>query len=513
MSAALSPDGQDIESPGEAVSADPPVGSLRELLYVAIPLMISAGSLSLMNTIDRIFLTWYSTDALAAATPAGLLHWTAMSLVIGTATCVTTFVAQYEGAGRKDRVAAAVWQGVWLSLAAGLIFLAVVPLSPRIFAWAGHAPAVQELEIAYFGVLCYGAVPMTLCTALGGFYSGRGRTMTVMGVNIVLALTNIVLDWLLIFGHGPFPALGMRGAALATVIAYICAACCYFILLSRSRVRDEYAFWSAWRWDGDLFRKLLAIGLPTGGQFFAGIAGFTLFLLIVGRLGPLLQKATNLAFNLNGLAFVPLMGLGTAVMAIVGRRVGEGRPALATRSVWWAFALGGGWMFLFGVCYYVIPDLMLAPYAAGADPAEFARIRDVAVVLLRYVALFAFFDAMVVVFSCAIRGAGDTRFPLICTLFTNWGVMLAPVAIADALGRNTLTFSWIMCTSAIMISGHVLLIRFLRGRWKTMRVIESAPRDGTEEYLQARGGRATREHYQAALNEVPGVEPEDRDRI
>src|SRR5690606_19636434 len=99
--------------------------------------------LSLMHTIDRIFLTWYSTDALAAATPAGLLHWTAMSLVIGTASCVTTFVAQFEGAKQTERVAAIVWQGVWLSFSAGLIFLAVVPLSPTIFAWAGHAPQVQ----------------------------------------------------------------------------------------------------------------------------------------------------------------------------------------------------------------------------------------------------------------------------------------------------------------------------------------------------------------------------------
>ena len=125
MAAAVATDGPTV-SDDEGSCSRAPAGSVRELLRVALPLVLSSGSLSLMNVIDRVFLTAYSTDALAASTPAGLLHWTAMSLVIGTAGCVTTLVAQYEGAGRKNRAGAAVWQGVWLSLTAGLIFLAVV---------------------------------------------------------------------------------------------------------------------------------------------------------------------------------------------------------------------------------------------------------------------------------------------------------------------------------------------------------------------------------------------------
>jgi MATE family multidrug resistance protein len=94
-------------------------------------------------------------------------------------------------------------------------------------------------------------------------------------------------------------------------------------------------------------------------------------------------------------------------------------------------------------------------------------------VLLRYVAFFAFFDAMVVVFSSAVRGAGDTRFPMLVMLGTSWGIMLAPVATAEWLGVNTLHFSWGMCTFAIVISGLVMCLRFLGGRWKTMKVIEN----------------------------------------
>jgi multidrug resistance protein, MATE family len=472
---AAAKEGLAIQEDEEASCYGAPAGSMRELIRVALPLVFSSGSLSLMHVIDRVFLTWYSTDALAASTPAGMLHWTAMSLVIGTATCVTTFVAQYEGAGRKDRVGAAVWQGVWLSLTAGLIFLVVVPLSPAIFRWAGHTPAVQRLEVEYFSVLCFGAVPMTLCAALSGFYSGRGRTMTVLWVNVGLAVINTALAPSLIWGVGPLPELGMRGAALATVIAYIAAAATYFVLLGRRAERDEYAVWSHWRFDRPLFGRLLKFGLPTGGQYLVDIAGFTLFLCLVGRLGPICQQATNLAFNLNGLSFVPLMGLGTAVMSLMGRRIGEGRPELAARTVWCAFVLGGGWMLVFGAVYTLAPGLIIAPYAAGADPAQFAALRDTAVVLLRYVALFAFFDAMVVIFSSAIRGAGDTRYPMIVLTLTSWGLMLGPVALAEWLGRNTLQFSWAMCTVAVIISGGAMLARFLHGRWKSLKVIEVEP--------------------------------------
>lgn len=456
-------------------------GSFGELLRVALPLVLSSGSLSLMHVIDRIFLTRYSTDALAAATPAGMLHWTAMSLVIGTATCVTAFVAQYDGAGRKHRAAAALWQGVYLSFTAGLIFLAVVPFSPQIFRWAGHAPAVRNLEIEYFNVLCYGAVPMTLCTALAGFFSGRGRTWVILGVNALLAATNTLLAWLLVFGVGPFPELGMRGAALATVTAYVIAAATYFLLLTR-KSESDYAVWSNRRFDRELFGRLVRFGLPSGGQYFVDIAAFALFLFMVGRLGPTQQAATNLAFNLNGIAFVPLMGLGTAVMSLVGRRVGEARPDLAVRSVWKAFALGGGWMLFFGLLYLTIPDLMLAPYAPQPEPgrpANFPEIRNATVGLLHYVSLYAFFDAMIVVFSCAVRGAGDTRFPMLFLLVINWGLMFGPVAVADHYRRNSLDFSWGMCTVAVVIGGLGMMARFLRGRWKTMRLIETHPRAGS----------------------------------
>ncbi|HUG93156.1 MAG TPA: MATE family efflux transporter [Planctomycetaceae bacterium] len=458
-------------------ASSPDAGSVRELWRVALPLVLSCGSLSLMYFVDRVFLTWASSDeypALAAVLPAALLHWTLICVPMGTAQYVNTFVAQYEGAGRQDRVAAAVWQGVYLSLAAGVVFVAVAPFSGAIFALIGHAPAVQSLEVAYFSVFCFGAVPMTLSSALACFYSGRGATLVVMLVNFGMVAVNMALDYLLIFGGGPFPAMGIRGAALATVIAYTTAALAYAVLIASSRAGREYEFGRQWRLDGELFRRLLRYGLPNGLQQLVDVAGFAVFIFLVGSLGQQAMEATTLAFNANALAFIPMLGFGTAVMTLVGLRIGDGRPELAVRSTWLATKLCGVYMLAFAAIYVFLPDVVLGVYGLGRSDAGYAELHAQAVVLLRFVALYTVFDGLVIIFGSAVRGAGDTRFSVIFTGLAAWLLMVLPPAVAAATGGLTLAVCWWSCSAYIIVLGLGFLARFQAGHWKSMRVIEAA---------------------------------------
>ena len=339
----------------------PKAGSFRELLAVAVPLVLSSGSISLMIAIDRLFLTWYSEDALAACTPAAALHWTVMSAFVGTINYTNAFVAQYEGAGRKDRVMASVWQAIFLAILAGFVFLGLVPFASAVFNAVGHAPNVRRLETQFFQTLCFGAVPMLLTMALGAFYSGRGKTRVVMYVDFLLAATNICLDPMLIFGLGPFPRLGIVGAALSTDIAYTVAVGAYLVLSLRSADCIAYGFWKHVRIDKELVGRLLRYGLPTGLQMAVELSAFSVFLFLVGRLGTAELAATNLAFNINMLSFIPMMGVGMAVMTLVGKRIGEGRPALAVRTTWLAARSVATYMLVFCILFVVFPRDDLAP--------------------------------------------------------------------------------------------------------------------------------------------------------
>ena len=457
---------------GNSSPPEPAPGSLRELLRVALPLVISSGSVTLMYVVDRIFLTWHSPEALAAAMPASMVHWTLLSVPFGVAMYTNTFVSQYDGAHRPDRIAASLWQAIYLALVAGVLLAAVTPVAGTIFAWGGHDPAVQALEIRYLEVLCLGSLPFLLSGALSGFFTGQGRTTVVMWVNVTASLLNIGLDYVLIFGSGPIPGWGITGAAIATVSAQFTAVGLYAVVLFRPATVQKFGLLANRRFDRELFGRFIKYGVPNGVMSLVDVAGFTVFLLLLGQLGSDELAATNLAFNINSMAFVPMLGVGTAVMTLVGRRVGEGRPRLAIRTTWTAFVLAAIYMLAFSALYLTVPDILLLPYAAMADAEDFARVQDMAVILLRYVAVYAFFDAIIIVFSSAIRGAGDTRFGLWLTLVAAWLVMVLPTWLLVRNGLLTLHTGWIACTGFIVLLALGFLWRFLDGKWQSMTVLE-----------------------------------------
>jgi MATE family multidrug resistance protein len=459
-------------------------GSGRELLRVALPLVISAGSLSLMYFTDRMLLTWYSLDVMAASLPAGMLHYTLYALFFGTATYINTFVAQYEGAGRSDRVGAALWQGVYFSLMASMLMLLLAPMAEQIFTALDHDPSIRALEAEYFGIMCYGTLPVLLQSTLACFYSGRGRTWMIMWVNLAAMAVNITLDYLLIFGPGPFPEWGIAGAAIATVTANVVATVLYIIAIWARADVHQYALWSGRRYDPLLFARLLRFGLPNGVHMLMDVICYTLFIHLVSLMGKQQLAASNLAFNINSLAFVPMLGFGTAISTLVGKRIGEGRPELAVRTTWMAFRWTSGYMLLFCAGFVLLPDLILLPYSVGLqNPSEFAAVHDQVVMLLRFVAVYSWFDAMTIVFGSATRGAGDTRFSLVLTTSAGWALMVIPTYLAFTYSADAMFWAWTAGTTYMVVLGIGFLLRFRGGAWQNMRVIE--PSLGEDDVLDS----------------------------
>lgn len=449
--------------------------SLRELLTIALPLTISTGSVALMHLANRIFLTWHSKDELAAVLPSAMWNWTLLSIFIGTAQYVNTFVSQYEGAQRPERVSAAIWQGAYFAIVTGTILTLLAPFTAGVFYLFPHGAKIQSLEIQYFLIVCLGSLPVILSAVLGCFFSGRQLTRITMLVNLTGSLINIGLDYILIFGWGPIPSLGIVGAAWATVTAEVSILLIYLILLWCSKDAAKYHLWSAWRFDRDLFFRLLRFGLPSGFHFFVDVFAFSVFTLLIGLISPEVLAATTLAFNLNTMAFLPMVGLGTAVTILVGKRIGEGHPAAAARTTWLAFAVAATYMLAFGVIYIGFPELLMSPYAVEGNAADFDKLRPTIVTLLWFVAVYQLFDAMAIVFGSALRGAGDTRFPMLISFLCSWLLMVAPTWIGIKLWNWNVLEAWTACTLNVTVVGLAFLARFLQGKWRSMRVIEAPP--------------------------------------
>lgn len=451
-------------------------GGFGEVLKIAFPLILSTSAFTLQLFIDRVFLMWYDRDAMSAAMLGGILNFVAFSFFMGTANYVNTFVSQYDGAGRRERIGPAVWQSIYFSLGAGFIMIMVSFFAGPLMNLAGHDEAVRIYEVKYFGILAAGSMPGLLTVSLSCFYTGRGKTMVVMWVNIIRTCVNAVMDYILIFGKFGAPAMGISGAAIATVCSGIAASVIYvFIFLAEdNRIRyktDNY------RPDGELFRRLMKFGLPNGTQFMLDILGFALFIVFIGWIDSVALAATAMACQINTLSFMPMIGFGIATSTLVGRALGRNDTALAQKSTYSASILTFGYMGIIAVCYFFVPDIFMMPYRFGADAAQFAVIKPLVEKLLVFVAFYCLFDTGNIIFSAAIKGAGDTRFVMIVSVILNWTVVVIPtyLAVKFLTGSARLYTAWLALTVYVCVLSVLFLLRFCGGKWKTMRVIEKAP--------------------------------------
>ena len=452
-------------------------GGGRDVLRIALPLILSTSAFTLQMFIDRVFLMWYGSEAMSAAAYGGILSFTFYSLFLGTATYVNTFVAQYEGSGQKQRVGASVWQGIYFSIGAGFLMFFVSFLAWPLVKLAGHDPIVQPHEAVYFRILCFGATFSLVSSTLSCFYTGRGKTWTVMWVNIAATIVNIILDYGLIFGNFGLPRLGIAGAAIATVASGAFTFLVYIKLFFQHEYREVYGSLSKWRFDKELFLRQMYYGLPSGVQFMLDIFGFTLFITFVGRISALCLAASSMAFQINSLSFLPMIGFSIAVSTLVGQALGKDNPELAQRSAWSASVITLFYMTVIACGYLFVPDLFMYPFSAQADAVEFAALRPIVKNLLCFVAVYCVFDTGNLIFSAALKGAGDTRYVMKVSVALNWLIMVVPsyLAIRFVEGVNGLYIAWGGLASYVSILAVVFLLRFLGGKWKKMRVIESAP--------------------------------------
>ncbi|MEM7400895.1 MAG: MATE family efflux transporter [Pseudomonadota bacterium] len=443
----------------------------KEVLTIAVPLILSTGAWSLLLFVDRMFLSWYSADAIAAALPAGMTSFSMLCIFIGTAAYVNTFVAQYYGAEEETKIGAIVWQGVYFSFLSLLLIIPAYFLAKPFFSMIGHALEVQHQETLYFKILMYSAMFMVMNNALSSFFSGLGKTMIVMWVSVLITATNIVFDYLFIFGHYGFPEMGIRGAATASNIAVITGSIVFLLLIFQKKYRERFAMLSSWRFNRGLFNRLVYFGFPNGLRLFLDMTAFTAFLMFVGTVGTSEQVATNIAFNIEALAFLPMVGMMIGVAVIVGQRLGENKPELAEKAAWSAIHLALAFFGVLAVFYISMPHVFIYPFTLHGGLENISDSIDFIVVLLRFVAFFCLFDAIFLVFLGALEGAGDTRFIMKMSFLISIVLFVLPCYIYIRFFDAKLYVLWWIITINVMIYCTVFYWRFKYGPWKTMRVI------------------------------------------
>ena len=448
-----------------------PCGGLEVMRY-AIPLIISAGSMSLMNFTDRMILNVISSDAMSASMQGGLLFWTLVSLPMNVAAYTNAFVSQYNGSGHHHRIGAVVWHGIAFGFLMMPFLLLLEPLGAITFRFFGHSEEFLALECSYFRLVLFGSGAVIAGEAAASFFYGRGKMKVVMLVNVLCVLLNVYLTLCVVLGLLGFPRWGLEGAAITTAVMQWVRLAIFTALIFRTEWKEKrYGLLAGLKFDFPLVQRMMYYGLGSGVHIFLDTFCFSLFIFLIGGLGKIACDATTIAFTLNTFTFLPIVGTGIAVTTFVGNKLGDNRPDLAERAVNSVIAIGIVYVAIFGTLFLFFPDLFLSWFSSGSDGEASEKTRIVATHLLRFIAFYLAFDALGIIYSSAIKGAGDTKFVFLVTL------CLAPVTpllcfIGVRFFGLGLYWCWIVLTLWVLVSGVIFFVRFWQGHWKEMRVIE-----------------------------------------
>lgn len=383
-------------------------GGKREVATMAWPLAVGMLSYTMMGLVDTLLMGRVSTPAQAGVGLATTLVFIAIAFFRGFTSGAQSVVAAADGAGDRSRVQQAASAGVLVGGLTGILaaivvaLMVAVALEPLIGDATVAGPARRYLEVRVWGL------PLTMAGLgyLAGL-QGLGDIKARMWVNLAGNACNALLDLVLIFGWGPIPALGERGAALATVVSAGLMAVLYGLRYRKVIGRLVLP-------DREIVRSALDLGFPSAMQGLLGVIAFATMNLIVARAGAAHLAATEIVLQIASVSFLPGFGVGEAGGVLVGRYLGGGKPRTAARAIRSARVLALIVMGLCGVLFATAGDQIAALFSQ--DP----EVVQVAGRLMLFAAAFQMFDAVAMVHLTALRSAGDTRFTLAVTTISAW---------------------------------------------------------------------------------------------
>ncbi len=441
-------------------------GLTRQVAVLAGPLILQNISHTLLGVADTYFVSRISTEALAAVGLASVMFFAAMMLFRSTATSSVVFVGRAYGERDYAKIGTVVWRNLnvvaWLSL----VVLALPWLFALLMAVAspGDSPNVRELGTRYLQIRTF-EIPLVMFSGVvWGFLVGRGDSRTPMILAWITVLLNIFLDWVLVLGNLGMPALGVAGAAYATVLANGVNAILSAVILWYAPNRRAFSTGKAYLASWPELRRVLKIGLPLGLGDSIEIASFSAFFALIARLGTDVLAANQIALQYMSLSFTFGFAVGMATSSLVAQYLGAKQADVAEKVGYRACGLAMAGMGVIGLSYLIAPATLMGIFS------QEEVVITAGVTILRLVALYQIFDAVGIVLAGALNGAGDTRFTMLTRLLFAWGVFIPLVWILIFPLDAGIWGAWFGALVYLGGLAVIYLIRFRSGHWKTIEL-------------------------------------------
>ena len=440
-------------------------GSIRHALFLlAIPMVLEMGMESVFVLVDIFFVSRLGSEAVAAVGLTESVLTLLYAIAIGLSMGATALIARRVGEGNKAAARASAGQVIWLGLFLSVLIgtLGII-FASDLLRLMGAEAAVIAIGPGYTATMLGGSVTILMIFLLNAIFRGAGNAVIAMRALWIANGVNIVLDPCLIFGLGPFPELGVTGAAVATNIGRGVGIAYQVYCLARNDSGIRLTLGDL-RLRIDILLRLLRVSIPGAVQFVVAMSSYVFLMRIVAAYGSDAVAGLTIGIRIFAFTFLPAWGLGNAAATLVGQNLGAGRSDRAEKSVWMAARWNAAVLICVAALFILVPEWLAAPFTP--DPVVLAYVVD----CLRIVSFGYGFYAVGMIVTQAFNGAGDTDTPTLINFVCLWVVQL-PLAwwLSNGLGWGPQgIFASIPIADSLLAIVAVLIFR--RGRWKTRMV-------------------------------------------
>jgi MATE family multidrug resistance protein len=392
-------------------------------LLLAVPLAAAQLSQAATAFIDTVMMGLLGSQTLAAGGLGAVIFTTLLLICTGVVSAVGPLAAEAYGAENTKAIGQIARQGLWLSLVLSLPCMLLVWNGTSLLLALGQEPENAVLAGTYLRAVVWGFFPAIAFAALKNFVSALSRPRSVMVIMLCGLVFNGTANYVLMFGKLGFPALGLAGIGWASSISLwgILAALVGFIV--SQRVFTSYRVFCNFRFNGAVFWELVQTGWPIGVLFGVETGLFAITAFLMGHLGTTALAAHQIVLQTAALTFMVPAGISYATTVRVGQLIGQGDPQGARLAAYVSLGIGGTFMGVMAIAFWLLPETITSVYIDIRDPANFAVLR-IAKALLGVAAMFQLVDGIQIIAAGALRGLKDTRTPMLIGIFSYWFVGL-----------------------------------------------------------------------------------------
>jgi len=482
----------------QTISEKTNITSLRfavaEVWALAWPTVLTMTSFTLMQFVDKLMVSQVGPTELAAQGNGGVWSFAIIATVMGIVTVVNTFVSQHLGAKSPKEGPRYPWAAAWMALASWtVIVMPGVFVVPYIFEAIHPTPedaTLVSLETMYATYTLLGSLSLLVGRGFAQYFFGMHMPKVITVTTIIANIVNVVANYILIFGEKGIPgfipgipntpALGLQGAAIATIIGMFMEMIIPFLIFIGPKFNKKYNTRAPWRPCFKTMRAILKIGWPGAIQWGNEIICWSLFMTVfVGHYGTNEMAAGWIALGFLQLSFMPAVGINVAINSIVGKYIGAGQPDIAVSRARVGVFVAMVYMTICAVLFVVFRTELMAWFVNGSNytPEQQEQIVVVGAKMLILVAVFQTVDAFGIVYTGALRGAGDTVWPGIVTAIYSWVFIVGGGWVAVHYFPEVGSIGpWIAAATYVIMIGFAMAIRFERGGWRSIDLLGNKER-------------------------------------